>query len=209
MPFPPCAISRGCARGNPANVRNSGRVRRAAGRGAAVLREGGAGGAGSGADPAPQSDSESDAFSVLGSAQFRRNALGPAIWAFERALVLDPADDDARYNLERAQRNLDYTTISAPVDGVVIDRRVNIGQTVVAVRDAEVGALPTPELWALADHVLALNATARPRTTMALDASTIAAECRLATRSMKLRKSPWASSSARSDTVRTAAKGTP
>jgi len=33
---------------------------------------------------------------------------------------------------ERAQRNLDYCTITAPMDGVVIDRRVSIGQTVVS-----------------------------------------------------------------------------
>jgi HlyD family secretion protein len=32
----------------------------------------------------------------------------------------------------RAKQNLDYTTILSPVDGVVIDRRVNIGQTVVS-----------------------------------------------------------------------------
>jgi HlyD family secretion protein len=33
---------------------------------------------------------------------------------------------------EQAQINLGYTTIRSPVDGVVIDRRVNVGQTVVA-----------------------------------------------------------------------------
>jgi tetratricopeptide (TPR) repeat protein len=40
----------------------------------------------------------------LGDAQFRKGALGPAIWAFERALVLDPGDEDARYNLEQARK---------------------------------------------------------------------------------------------------------
>ena len=34
--------------------------------------------------------------------------------------------------LNLAQTNLDYTTIRPPVSGVVIDRRVNVGQTVVA-----------------------------------------------------------------------------
>ena len=34
--------------------------------------------------------------------------------------------------LDRAKANLDYCHIKAPVDGVIIDRRVNIGQTVVA-----------------------------------------------------------------------------
>src|SRR6266446_7194936 len=34
--------------------------------------------------------------------------------------------------LNKAQRNLDFCTIKSPVKGVIIDRRVNIGQTVVA-----------------------------------------------------------------------------
>jgi len=33
---------------------------------------------------------------------------------------------------DQAQTNLDYCTIKAPVDGVIVDRRVNVGQTVVA-----------------------------------------------------------------------------
>jgi len=38
----------------------------------------------------------------------------------------------ARAALDRARRYLDYCTITSPVQGVIIDRRVNIGQTVVA-----------------------------------------------------------------------------
>ncbi|OGV53089.1 MAG: hypothetical protein A2X49_17300 [Lentisphaerae bacterium GWF2_52_8] len=38
----------------------------------------------------------------------------------------------AKANLSKARRNLSYCTIRSPVDGVVIDRRVNIGQTVVS-----------------------------------------------------------------------------
>jgi HlyD family secretion protein len=45
--------------------------------------------------------------------------------------------------LRRAQRNLVYCTIRAPVKGVIIDRRVNIGQTVVA-------SLNAPSLFLLA-----------------------------------------------------------
>ncbi|MGD0783230.1 MAG: efflux RND transporter periplasmic adaptor subunit [Candidatus Aminicenantales bacterium] len=45
--------------------------------------------------------------------------------------------------LEWAQRNLNYCTITAPVKGVIIDRRVNIGQTVVA-------SLNTPSLFLIA-----------------------------------------------------------
>jgi tetratricopeptide (TPR) repeat protein len=40
----------------------------------------------------------------LGDAYFRKGALGPAIWAFERALAFDPGDDDARYNLDQARK---------------------------------------------------------------------------------------------------------
>ena len=45
--------------------------------------------------------------------------------------------------LRRAQRNLGYCTIKSPVKGVIIDRRVNIGQTVVA-------SLNAPSLFLLA-----------------------------------------------------------
>ena len=40
--------------------------------------------------------------------------------------------ESAKASRDRAQRNLDYCTITAPMDGVVIDRRVSIGQTVVS-----------------------------------------------------------------------------
>jgi HlyD family secretion protein len=44
---------------------------------------------------------------------------------------------------QRAQQNLDYCTIRSPVNGVIIDRRVNTGQTVVA-------SLNAPSLFLLA-----------------------------------------------------------
>jgi HlyD family secretion protein len=40
--------------------------------------------------------------------------------------------DQAKVALQQAEINLGYTVIRSPVDGVVIDRRVNVGQTVVA-----------------------------------------------------------------------------
>ena len=49
----------------------------------------------------------------------------------------------AQADLEKAQRNLDFCTINSPVSGVVIDRRVNIGQTVVA-------SLNAPSLFLIA-----------------------------------------------------------
>jgi HlyD family secretion protein len=45
--------------------------------------------------------------------------------------------------LDRAKRNLDYCTIKSPVKGVIIDRRVNIGQTVVS-------SLNAPSLFLIA-----------------------------------------------------------
>jgi HlyD family secretion protein len=45
--------------------------------------------------------------------------------------------------LRRARRNLGYCTITSPVKGVIIDRRVNIGQTVVA-------SLNAPSLFLIA-----------------------------------------------------------
>jgi HlyD family secretion protein len=38
----------------------------------------------------------------------------------------------AQANLRRAQTNLGYCTIKSPVSGVIIDRRINVGQTVVS-----------------------------------------------------------------------------
>ncbi len=49
----------------------------------------------------------------------------------------------AQATLEKAQRNLSYCTIKSPVNGVVIDRRVNIGQTVVS-------SLNAPSLFLIA-----------------------------------------------------------
>lgn len=49
----------------------------------------------------------------------------------------------AAATLRRAEQNLKYCTIKSPVQGVIIDRRVNIGQTVVA-------SLSAPSLFLLA-----------------------------------------------------------
>lgn len=51
--------------------------------------------------------------------------------------------DQAQAALERAERNLAFCTIKSPVKGVVIARRVNIGQTVVA-------SLNAPSLFLIA-----------------------------------------------------------
>jgi HlyD family secretion protein len=52
--------------------------------------------------------------------------------------------------LRRAERNLGYCTIKSPVKGVIIDRRVNIGQTVVA-------SLNAPSLFLIAKDLKRLQ----------------------------------------------------
>ncbi|WP_028325278.1 efflux RND transporter periplasmic adaptor subunit [Desulfatirhabdium butyrativorans] len=49
----------------------------------------------------------------------------------------------SKASLERAKTNLGYCTIRSPVNGIIIDRRVNIGQTVVA-------SLNAPSLFLIA-----------------------------------------------------------
>ena len=58
-------------------------------------------------------------------------------------LLAKTAVTSAEVSLKRAQRNLGYCTIVSPVKGVIIDRRVNIGQTVVS-------SLNAPSLFLLA-----------------------------------------------------------
>jgi HlyD family secretion protein len=57
--------------------------------------------------------------------------------------VADSGISQAQADLEKAQRNLDFCTVNSPVSGVIIDRRVNIGQTVVA-------SLNAPSLFLIA-----------------------------------------------------------
>ena len=59
----------------------------------------------------------------------------------------------AKAAVEKAERNLGYCTISSPVDGVVVDRRVNLGQTVVSSMSASslflvAKDLRTMRIWA-------------------------------------------------------------
>jgi tetratricopeptide (TPR) repeat protein len=48
-----------------------------------------------------------DLYYNMGVTYFRQNQLGKAIWAFERALVVSPEDEDARFNLEQARKLAD------------------------------------------------------------------------------------------------------
>jgi HlyD family secretion protein len=68
-------------------------------------------------------------------------AVGEAVVAQSKGAVIQ-----AQAVLEHAQRNLEYCTIVSPVEGVIIDRRVNIGQTVVS-------SLNAPSLFLIAKNL--------------------------------------------------------
>ena len=52
----------------------------------------------------------------------------------------------AQVALDRARKNLDYTEIYAPIDGVVVERNVDVGQTVAA-------SLSAPQLFLIANDL--------------------------------------------------------
>ena len=52
----------------------------------------------------------------------------------------------AQVTLDRARKNLAYTSIYAPIDGVVVERNVDVGQTVAA-------SLATPQLFLIANDL--------------------------------------------------------
>jgi HlyD family secretion protein len=56
----------------------------------------------------------------------------------------------AEANLREAQQNLEYTIIRSPVKGVIVDRRVNVGQTVVS-------SLNAPSLFLIAKDLKRLQ----------------------------------------------------
>lgn len=77
------------------------------------------------------SDSEMDQY------RFARMALDAEL------AVAEAAVEQARANLENSEANLGYTKIVSPVDGVVIDRKIDPGQTLAA-------QFQTPELFVVA-----------------------------------------------------------
>lgn len=61
--------------------------------------------------------------------------------------------ENARANLSQAEVNLSYAYIYSPIDGVVLDRAVNIGQTVAA-------SFTTPTLFTLAEDLTKMQVEA-------------------------------------------------
>ena len=85
------------------------------------------------------------------------NLVDTAHFAYKSALaeqqVKAASVAQARAVLEREQVNLDYTTIYAPIDGVVISRDVDVGQTVAA-------SLQAPTLFTIANDLTRMQVEA-------------------------------------------------
>ena len=60
--------------------------------------------------------------------------------------VAQTAVEQARANLENSQNNLAYTEIRSPVDGIIINRKIDVGQTIAA-------QFQTPELFIVAPRM--------------------------------------------------------
>jgi HlyD family secretion protein len=60
--------------------------------------------------------------------------------------VARAGDKSAQVSLERARQNLAYTSIFAPIDGIVVERNVDVGQTVAA-------SLQAPQLFLIANDL--------------------------------------------------------
>lgn len=106
------------------------------------------------------SESQSNLIRSQAQYEFVDRNFGRTTELFERQLVSESEFDQARYDmrtaqaayessrisLERAQRNLGYATIYAPISGIVIERNVDPGQTVAA-------SLSTPQLFLIANDL--------------------------------------------------------
>jgi len=86
-----------------------------------------------------------DAYEAAYEAARANVAVGDAAILQAKASV-----DHSEAALRRSRRNLGYCTIKSPVNGVIIDRRVNIGQTVVA-------SLNAPSLFLIAKDLTRLQ----------------------------------------------------
>jgi HlyD family secretion protein len=86
----------------------------------------------------PLTENDYDAFrSAFESAQANVTVAQASIAQAKASIT------QAQASLERSQRNLAYCTIKSPVKGTIIDRRVNVGQTVVS-------SLNAPSLFLIA-----------------------------------------------------------
>ena len=123
-------------------------------------------------DPTLQEQSVTDAYAALERAQAQalqaqrehnrnRELMAAGLVAKSELETTDSSLDVARANvksaqvaLERAKRNLEYTNIYAPIDGVVVERNVDLGQTVAA-------SLSAPQLFLIANDLAQMQILAK------------------------------------------------
>jgi len=123
-------------------------------------------------DPTLQQQAVTDAYASLERAQAQalqaqrefnrsRELMTAGLVAKSEYETTDSAADVARANvksaqvaLERAKRNLEYTNIYAPIDGVVVERNVDLGQTVAA-------SLSAPQLFLIANNLTRMQILAK------------------------------------------------
>ncbi|HYR29500.1 MAG TPA: efflux RND transporter periplasmic adaptor subunit [Thermoanaerobaculia bacterium] len=123
-------------------------------------------------DPTLQEQTVTDAYASLERAQAQalqaqrehnRNGelMNAGLVAKSEYETTDSSLDVARANvksaqvaLERAKRNLEYTNIYAPIDGVVVERNVDLGQTVAA-------SLSAPQLFLIANNLTRMQILAK------------------------------------------------
>lgn len=123
-------------------------------------------------DPTLQQQAVTDAYAALERAQaqarqsqreFNRNKelMAAGLVARSEYEMTDSSLDVARANvksaqvaLERAKQNLEYTNIYAPIDGVVVERNVDLGQTVAA-------SLSAPQLFLIANDLTNMQILAK------------------------------------------------
>jgi HlyD family secretion protein len=123
-------------------------------------------------DPTLQQQAVTDAYAALERAQAQalqaqrehnRNGelMSAGLVARSAFETTDSSLDVARANvksaqvtLERAKRNLEYTNIYAPIDGVVVERNVDLGQTVAA-------SLSAPQLFLIANDLTHMQILAK------------------------------------------------
>jgi HlyD family secretion protein len=95
---------------------------------------------------------------LRGEAMIAESALDAARSEFEQAraqVALDEAAvQQAEAQLEEARINLGYTDITSPVDGVVVSRSVDVGQTVAA-------SFQTPTLFQIAKDLTRMQVNAK------------------------------------------------
>jgi HlyD family secretion protein len=89
--------------------------------------------------------------------------------------VQEAAVAQAEANVKVAQTNLDYCTIRSPIKGVIVDRRVNVGQSVVASQNATslfllARDLMNLEVWAAVNEADIGNIHVGQEVTFAVDA---------------------------------------